>query len=255
MLLANLAKSDSIICLLKKKRDVPKPLSKSSLAIDQLLDCFVKGADGSYNKDADYDYLSYFFADMARHPQARSYFTTPQEQDESIVPISKIQVFTSHKSHIRRLGVASTIKNVCFYLQSHPAMLNMGSAPSHTHINILPYLLLPLMGPEDYSDEDMEGMPDELQLLEPDKEREPNMEIIKTHLESILLLATTREGREQLRNFKVYPIIRECHLHVENEEVREACDRIVQLIMRDEAPEEKVTEVEDDEDEQIIEVL
>ncbi|KAI7521631.1 hypothetical protein KC331_g19670, partial [Hortaea werneckii] len=47
MLLANMAKSDSITTLLTKKRDIPKPLSTSPIAIDQLLDCFVKGADGS----------------------------------------------------------------------------------------------------------------------------------------------------------------------------------------------------------------
>jgi hypothetical protein len=114
-------------------------------------------------------------------------------------------------------------------------------------------------------------MLDECQLLEPDKERESDNEIIKSHLETLLLLTTTPEGREVLRRVKVYPIVRECHLHIENEEVREACDRVVQIIMRKEEGEEedipdmsaaggnagRLVELKDDEDEedQLIEVL
>lgn len=66
MLLANLAKADETLRLLTLERAVPKPLSTSAFAIDQLMDCFVKGAQGAYNKDADYDYLSYFFADLSK---------------------------------------------------------------------------------------------------------------------------------------------------------------------------------------------
>jgi len=43
-----------------------------------------------------------------------------------------------------------------------------------------------------------------------------------------------------MRDIKVYPIIRETHLQVENDEVREACERLVQVLMRDEEGEEKV---------------
>jgi hypothetical protein len=66
MLLANMAKDDSMQRVLELKRDVPKDLSSSKWAIDQLLDCFVKGAEGGFNQFADYDYLSYFFADLAK---------------------------------------------------------------------------------------------------------------------------------------------------------------------------------------------
>lgn len=127
------------------------------------------------------------------------------------------------------------------------------------------------MGPEEYSDDDTEGMLDELQLLEPDKEREADVEIVKSHLETLLLFTTTPEGREVLRKVKVYPIVRECHLHVEDEGVREACDRVVQIVMRKEEGEEedipdmshaaggsgKLVELgpDDDEEDQLVEVL
>jgi hypothetical protein len=38
----------------------------------------------------------------------------------------------------------------------------------------------------------------------------------------------------------VYPIIKETHLQIEDEGVREACERLVQVLMRDEEGEEKV---------------
>jgi len=252
MLLANLAKSDHALKLLSlQRKSIPEPLSTSPYAITQLLDLFVKGAAGSYNPKADFNYLSYFFADMAQHPEARSYFVTEHKEDDNVVPLAKIIVFTEHKSVVRRRGVASTIKNVAFSVEAHGRLLDPRD------INLLPYVMLPLMGPEEYSNEDTEGMPEECQLLPPDKEREGDLEILKTHLETLLLLTTTREGREVLREKKVYPVVRECHLRI----------RVVQVIMRDEpkdgeekghrdekAESENAAE-EADSDEEIVDVI
>ncbi|KAF2157227.1 DNA-binding protein HGH1 [Myriangium duriaei CBS 260.36] len=269
MLLANMGKSDAFAqSLLTLSRSVPKPLSDSPLAIDQLLDLFVKGSAGSYNKDADYDYLCYLFADMAKHTDGRKHFLKPRrEGDAEVVPFTKLVVFTEHASTIRRRGVASTIKNCAFEVSAHETLLSS----DEDGVNLLPYILLPLMGPEEYSSEDMDDMLEDVQLLPPDKKREPDLEIIKTHLETLLLLTTSREGRDLLRKVKVYPIVRELHLQVEDEEVREACDRFVQVVMRkeegetdpqmeaevkriQEAESSRVQELPDEEDE-LVEVL
>ena len=239
MLLANLAKSDTVKRLITLKRSIPQQLSSSAIALDQLMDCFVKGAEGQYNKDADFNYLSYFFADISKHKEGRQYFLTRQDYDQ-VVPITKLTVFTEHKSHIRRKGVASTLKNVAFDIESHPMLLAEDEA------NLLPYILLPVMGSEEYSEEDSNGMLTDLQLLPPDKARDSDPEIIVTHLETLLLLSTERAGRDRMREIKVYPIVRECHLHVEDEEVRERCDRLVNMLMRDEEGEEKVEELPED---------
>lgn len=61
-----MAKSDALSRILTLKRDVPKGLSTSTKAIDQLTDLFVQGAEGRYNTHADFDYLAYFFADLAK---------------------------------------------------------------------------------------------------------------------------------------------------------------------------------------------
>jgi hypothetical protein len=231
MLLANFAKHDSLMKILSLERPSPPELNSNNNAIDQLLDLFVKGADGTYNKDANFDYLSYLFADLAKHDSGRKYFLTKQSYD-SIVPLSKLIVFTEHSSHIRRLGVASTIKNTAFETDSHGQLL------SEDEIHILPYLLLPIMGNEEYSEEDSENMLPELQLLPEDKKREPDCAILQTHVETLMLLTTTRPGRDVLREVSVYPIVRETHLQVEDEGVREACERLVQVLMRDEEGEE-----------------
>jgi len=44
-------------------------------------------------------------------------------------------------------------------------------------VDLLPRLLLPLAGPEEFDDEEMEKLPADLQYLEPDKEREPDTDI------------------------------------------------------------------------------
>lgn len=260
MLLANMAKADAITTLLKQKRDIPKPLSTSPIAIDQLLDCFVKGADATYNKHTNYDYLSYLFADIAKHEEGRKHFLSPRKEDEGIVPLTKLTVFTEHKSTIRRRGVANTIKNATFDISAHPRLL--ADQSNEDGIGLLGYILLPLMGSEEYSDDDTEGMLDECQLLPPDKEREKQADIICTHLDTLLLLTTTKEGRQRMRDVKVYPIIRELHSRHENEDVKDGADRLVQVLMRGEEGDEpedmhgksRVEEVPEDEDNQIVEI-
>jgi hypothetical protein len=255
MLLANLVKSEKLQSLFTLKRKAPKAVSTSENAIDQIMDCFVKGAEGSLNKHADYDYLSYVFADLSQTEQGRSYFIQRQEYD-GVVPITKLTVFTEHRSDIRRKGVASTIKNVAFEVPSHPMLFAEDGA------NLLPYLLLPLAGPEELSEEDTADMLPDLQLLPPDKQRDSDNTIITTHLETLCLLTTTREGRDLMRAVGVYPLIRETHLHIEDENVQEACDRLVQVLMRDEEDEGQAAQAEQpeqpvaaNEDDKVVELF
>ncbi|KAI1381764.1 DUF383-domain-containing protein [Hypoxylon crocopeplum] len=236
MLLANLAKWDSVKRILDKKQPAPGELGSNDLVMNQLVDLFVKGADGTYNKNADFDHLAYLFADLTKHPEIRHYFSQKQEYD-GIIPLTKLKVFTEYKSDIRRKGVASTIKNVAFDVPSHPLFL------SEDDINILPYILLPIMGNEEYDEDEMMSMLPDLQLLPPDKQRDADPHIVQTHVETLLLLSSTREGRDQMREVKVYPIIRETHLRVDNEGVRDACERLVQVLMRDETDPDKVDRV------------
>ncbi|KAL4880514.1 hypothetical protein BJY04DRAFT_79527 [Aspergillus karnatakaensis] len=249
MLFANLAKSDKIKRIFTLQRRSAQPVSSSLFAVDQLMDCFVKGAEGALNQHANYDYLSYLFADLSKLEEGRTYFTSRQEYD-GVVPVTKLTVFTEHTSTVRRRGVASTIKNVAFDIPFHPTLL------SETEANLLPYILLPIMGPEEYSDEDTTNMLPDLQLLPPDKQRDTDNGIIVTHLETLLLLTTTRQGRDRLREINVYAVVRECHLHSTDDDVQEACDRLVQVLMRDEEDEGKpaLSQGQDD-DQKVVELF
>jgi Domain of unknown function (DUF383)/Domain of unknown function (DUF384) len=240
MLLANLAKADSFDRIISLERKTVDNVSTSTNTLNQLMDCFVKGAEGALNKKANYDYLAYLFADISNTEEGRKFFTTKQEYD-SVIPVTKLLVFTEHSSDIRRRGVAWTMKNVCFDVPSHATLL---SDDDDSGASLLPYILLPIMGSEEYPDDETSEMLPDLQLLPPDKKREPDHQIILAHLETLLLLTTTREGRERMRQVQVYPIVRECHLNVENEEVREGCDRLVQVLMRGEEGEENETDKE-----------
>ena len=127
------------------------------------MDCFVKGYDRKLNEYANYDYLSYFFADLSRYKQGRTYFITEQSYDE-VVPLSKVLVFTEkYDDKIRREGVASTIKNSLFDTNAHMKLL------TDPKINLLPFILLPLAGPEEIDEDEMFDLPEELQLLPSDK--------------------------------------------------------------------------------------
>jgi hypothetical protein len=258
MLIANLSKHPSFQKVLKLQLPsrASLKLSKSTNAIDQLLSVFLLGESGKYNSTCTFDHLAYAFAELSKFKDARKYFTTPKDEDEGQAPLSKVAVFTEHKSSVRRRGVAHTIKNVCFEVDEHPSLLK----PDLNENNILPFILLPLMGSETFPDDEMDEMPEELQLLPPDKEREKDLDILKTHLDSLLLLSTEKESRDVLRKKQVYPIIRDCHAAVEDEEVRDACDRFVQVLMRDESNDDdemqkKLREIqEDEEDMEILEV-
>lgn len=58
-------------------------------------------------------------------------------------------------------------------------------------MDILPHLLLPLAGPEELSEEDMEGLPDDLQYLEESKKREDDPDIRVMLLEAIYQVSTS----------------------------------------------------------------
>ncbi|KAF0555779.1 eukaryotic protein [Gigaspora margarita] len=232
MLLSNITKYQDIsMKFLKMENQQVEGLSNSTKAIDQLVDVFVRGLDRVYNKEAEYHFLASVFANVTMLPQGREYFLTTASYDD-VTPLSKLIVFTEHPNIIRRGGVISCLKNCCFAIEHHLDML------SPSKINVLPYILLPLCGPEEFDLDDMEGMPEDIQLLPSDKKREPDAYLRQTLLESIVLLTTTRQGRMILRQKKVYPVIRQMHLVESDEKVSIVVEQVVNMLMRDEGPEE-----------------
>lgn len=55
-------------------------------------------------------------------------------------------------------------------------------------VDILPHLLLPLAGPEEFEDSEIDKLPPELQYLPEDKQREADPDIRKMLLEALILV-------------------------------------------------------------------
>ncbi|KAF8993804.1 hypothetical protein BDQ17DRAFT_1367936 [Cyathus striatus] len=241
----------------------PQAEAKEVLALPLLVDAFVEGAqmdEGDLSKrtrKGSLNFLASVFANVTVSPAGRTFFLTPQPNNQldkaskKEYPLSKLVAFTEHTDTIRRGGVASTIKNCSFQATGHKAILSQESelvsipladtpAPG---IDALPYLLLPLAGPEEFDFEDQEKLPEAVQLLPPDKKREQDPAIRLTFVETLLLLCHTRWGRDYQRDHGVYEIVRAAHAAEKVDKIAEHIERLVQLLKGDEP---KVANVEEE---------
>jgi hypothetical protein len=141
----------------------------SVLALPLMIDAFVQGGyleDDKLKRSrkGELHFLASVFANLTVSPIGRNFFLEPRPADllnpdgNFEYPLAKIVVFTEHKDLIRRKGVAATIKNCAFHAPGHRALLTpdkskVAVAPSKVEapgIDVLPYLLLPLAGPEEF---------------------------------------------------------------------------------------------------------
>ncbi|KAI9508162.1 DUF383-domain-containing protein [Russula earlei] len=244
-------------------------------ALSLLVDAFVQVANvdptmplDKRPRKSELHFLASVFANLSTSLPGRVFFLTPQPLDPLIpevserleYPLAKLVFFTEHKDTIRRGGVSSLIKNCSFYMQGHQAILAPESQsvlvpPSNLAapgIDALPHILLPLAGPEEFDLDAQEQLPEALQFLPPAKQREPDAALRLIHVETLLLLCTTRWGRDHLRSHGVYEVMRELHEQETNDAVSDHVERLVNLLKRAEGPETaqdlQVEEVEDDDD-------
>ena len=78
-------------------------------------------------------------------------------------------------------------------------------------------------------------LPD-LQYLGPKQRRESDVGVLAGILEVLYLLVVKGDGKakETVRAAGTYYVVRELHLAVEDETVRDGCDRLVQVLMQEE---------------------
>lgn len=87
----------------------------------------------------------------------------------------------------------------------------------------------------------------ELQYLGPEQVREEDKMVISGILDVLYLLAVKgdKKGREIIRDGGGYFVVRELHLAAfEDEEVRERCERLVQVLMQQEEDDDEEEEGE-----------
>lgn len=234
LLLSNLARDERVLSVNKinvsPATDLQKSIFKSTNALDCLMDIFVKGSGKKLNKDANFNYLAYFFGNIAQFKDGRKYLTEPREYDGQI-PLGKLLPFTEYyESTIRRQGVASAIKNCLFDTDRQMPLLE------DTNIHLLESILRPLTfgNNKGLKKDEIKDITESLKDLSIDKKVEPEMAIRAIHLESILLLCVTRLGRDYLRERKIYPLIREIDKDSKDQEVGRVAYEIVNMLMRDE---------------------
>lgn len=75
----------------------------------------------------------------------------------------------------------------------------------------------------------------ELQLLERDHRREPDLGILKTLIETLYVLVGKggKEVRLAMKEAGAYLVVRELHLEIEDDGVRAACEKVVDVLMID----------------------
>lgn len=168
--------------------------------------------EGKGKRKGDVNFLASVFANISMLPATRDLLLTPQpafpapssertDDDEPL--LAKIVVYTEHPDTIRRGGALGTIKNCAMERGTHPWLLATEdervklptSDKTVRGVDVLPYVLAPLMGPEEYDMDEMEQLPDTLQFLGADKKREQDPVLRMMCVEILLLLATSEYER------------------------------------------------------------
>eukprot|EP00127_Corallochytrium_limacisporum_P005519 Clim_evm36s207 gene=Clim_evmTU36s207 len=140
--------------------------------------------------------------------------------------LKKIMTFSRHEDDFIRQAVFMILKNLGMDYECVENMFQgMGD-------DLFLALMMPLAGPEDeFRDDEMEGLPEDLQFLEDDKKREPNPEIRLTILEAIFALCGTRQGRDYMRSRQCYPLLREYHKTEDNADCDEKVTDVIHILL------------------------
>lgn len=167
MILSNLSRNE-----LGCARILATNTPEEGKALYALAEAFCKG-EFNYNKGASLHFLAAVLSNVSQSVLGRKLILS---KEHSLLP--RLLTHLDHPDRIRRAGVAGVIKNCCFEPSAHPYLLG-------EQVDVLSFLLLPLCGPEEFTEEEMEGMPDVCQYLPDTKTREPDPEIRKILVEAL----------------------------------------------------------------------
>ncbi|XP_013196395.1 protein HGH1 homolog [Amyelois transitella] len=192
--------------------------------IPQLNDLLNAYVNLEFNKNSNLHYLSPMFSNLSQSARIRKWLL----EENPHVPLIKLLPFCNfEQSVIRRGGAIGTVRNLSFDTENHDYLLS-------SELDLLTYLLHPLMGDEDYDDEEMDKLPIALQYLPKEKKRDPDIDIRKMILETLVKFCTKREGREILRENGVYYILREYHKWEKDPQALLACENVVDILIQKE---------------------
>lgn len=229
VLMENILKPDSNIadacCMILSNISRPLPYvelvikSVTQSKFEELLNVFTKVKYN--NKGQNLYYLGPVLSNLSQSSTIRKWLL-----DEDKCYIEKLLPFTEYRdSIVKRGGVIGTLRNCCFETDWHERLLT-------SKVDILPQLLLPLAGNTEYTDEENEKLPPELQYLLDDKQREEDPDIRCMLLEALTQLCTLQKNREYVRNKNTYVILRELHKWETDPKVLLTCEHLVNILIR-----------------------
>jgi hypothetical protein len=176
-------------------------LFASLLQVKRLADLVAVGVGGGADENDALTPLLMFFENISAAPGGATLMTsTAEEYNFMLLSIAR-QMASSNGA--RQLCSAGALKNCCFERTVHPFIAE--------HVELAALLCLPLVGDrEGFDEEDIKDMPTGLgRKCRIGGKVSENVELREVVYETMMLLCRTREGREYLRDSKIYPVIRE----------------------------------------------
>jgi hypothetical protein len=197
-----------------------------------------------------FGWLTNVFLNLSQTKQGREFLMSKENNF-----IKNLLPMLSHSNVLRKRGIAGVLRNCLFLKEEHNWLL----APE---IDLLTHLVLPLIGGVDekevkqsgldpttltlsakdrFDDKERAKMPEKFRqaCLEEGRIRESDLNTRRLLVECLFLLQAQRETRELLREKALYPIVRELHKFEKDEAVSNAIHDVVEMLIRDEEPEEQ----------------
>lgn len=136
-------------------------METSDFSLDDVIDALVK----KQVNNTDLDYLGPVLSNLSQSGRVRKHILN---KNKGVV--QRLLPFVNYPGKVLRKGLVGILKNCCFEQDAHDWLLG-------DDVDILPQLLLPLAGGEEFDDEDNDKLPLDLQYLPEDKQREKDAEI------------------------------------------------------------------------------
>ncbi|TYZ62402.1 hypothetical protein PybrP1_010212 [[Pythium] brassicae (nom. inval.)] len=182
---------------------------------------------GDAKWDDEYQYVANILANISQLEQGRDFLL---KNRGGTTLVAELVPQLRSPNVVRRRGIAAAVRNLCFDTDNHFFLYDQLDVPSK-----MSYLLA---GPEPFDADDRAGMHPSLYRLGDKKKREQDKQVRLAAVDCLLLLCTTRNGRNDLRRKKVYPVVRNAHLVEPDEEVGDQIYKLVDFLIRDEEGEE-----------------
>ncbi|EMP27283.1 hypothetical protein UY3_15633 [Chelonia mydas] len=200
-LLSNLSREEATC------RQVFRAVQEEGLGLARVVEAF---CTEGYNKKAALHYLGPLLSNLSQLPETREFLL-----DRSRCVVQRLLPYTQYEaSAVRRGGVIGTLRNCCFEYKYHEWLLG-------AEVDLLPFLLLPLAGPEEFPEAEMERLPVDLQYLPQDKQREEEPDLRQ-------MLTATKAGRQLVKEKGTYLVVRELHQWETEPDVLAACEKLIQ---------------------------